>query len=206
MRQLLVSIVVLVACLRSASATSKDTQGDDGIVETLKLELWSRGAFDVDEKDFVRTATTFARMDPISYVRRDVLQKKNDPDCEMNGYCSIMNRFRGGGQDVSTPYTEEQLEQKIQEIGARFGQDFLDAIEKNKQEHAEDCRSSCDIYYCASRETLVPLDDLLGETSMKSYSMGAVPPEDFAENFGYVHRAQSRRVHFETILTRERFM
>jgi hypothetical protein len=187
MRQLLLAILVLVACLRSASATSKDTQDDDGIVETLKLELWSRGAFAFDEKDLVRTATTFARMDPISYVRRDVLQKRNDPACEMNGYCSTVNRFRGGGQDVSTPYTEEQLEQKIQEIGAgaHFGQEFLDAIEKNKKEHAEDCRSSCDIYYCASRETpLVPLDDLLGETNMKSYSMGAVPPEDFAENFG----------------------
>ena len=185
MRQLLVSMVALATCLISAIATSEDTQGDDGIVETLKLELWSRGAFDIDEKDFIRTAITFARMDPISYVRRDVLQKKNDPDCEMNGYCSIVNRFRGGEQDVSTPYTEEQLERKIQEIGARFGQEFLDAIEKNKVEHAEDCRSSCDIYYCASRETpLVPLGDLLGETSMKSYSMGAVPPEDFAENFG----------------------
>jgi hypothetical protein len=185
MRHLLVSIVALGACLRSASATSRDTRGDDEIVDSLKLELWSRGAFDVDEKDFVRTATTFARRDPVSYARRDVLQKKNDPACEMNGYCSMVNRFRGGGQDVSTPYTEEHLEQKIQEIGARFGQDFLDAIEKNKEEHAEDCRSSCDIYYCASRETpLVPLHDLLGETSIKSYSMGAVPPEDFAENFG----------------------
>jgi hypothetical protein len=155
--------------------------------DRLTLELWSRGAFDIDTSDSASMAVQ--RMNPVSYVRRDVLQNRDDPNCDMNGYCALANRFRGGSQDLTTSSItdQERIEKKIQDLGQQFGQEFLDAIERNKREHAEDCKLSCELYYCASPipdTPLIPLDQLLDQTSMKSYSMGPVPPEDFAESFG----------------------
>jgi hypothetical protein len=153
--------------------------------DRLTLELWSRGAFDFDTTDLASMA--MQRMNPVSYVRRDVLQNRDDPNCEMNGYCALGNRFRGGSQDLTTSSLtdQERIQKKIQDLGQQFGQEFLDAIERNKREHAEDCKLSCELYFCASPNTpIIPLDQLLDQTSMKSYSMGPVPPEDFAESFG----------------------
>lgn len=74
----------------------------------------------------------------------------------------------------------KEMGSKILELGTRFGADFLAAIEKNKQDHEEDCNRSCEMYYCADANApLVPMEDILGQTTIKSYSMGPVPPEDF---------------------------
>jgi hypothetical protein len=146
------------------------------------LELWSRGAFDLDY-DFQnnRIMRSLVRSGPVSYVRREVLAHRNSQNCDLNGYC----RFRGGSQDDSSGDYEKHISQKIDELGARFGPEFQEAIEKNKVEHAEDCEKSCEIYYCADpSKPLVPLDTLMKETTIKAYSMGSVPPEDFAESFG----------------------
>lgn len=74
----------------------------------------------------------------------------------------------------------KEMEFRIQELGARFGADFLGAIEQNKRDHEEDCRKSCEMYYCSDANApLVPMEEILGSTTIKSYSMGPVPPEDF---------------------------
>ena len=147
---------------------------EENDVEYARLKLWSQGAFDVDSEDNV--------LGPISYVRHETLVHRITPHCDMNGYCKI----RGGSQDGSLPVDYgEHIALKIKELGARFGPEFIEAIERNKVEHAKDCERSCEIYYCADpSKPLVPLDSLLGETTIKSYSMGPVPPEDFAESFG----------------------
>ena len=152
---------------------------DDGreTMEQAKLDRWSRGEFDFDRYS---QQVYPIRGGPISYVRREVLAHRNDPHCDMNGFC----RIRGGGQEAAVDY-EKHTAHKIHELGLRFGTEFLEAIEKNKEEHAEDCKKSCEIYYCADpSKPIVPFDTLMGETSIKSYSMGPVPPEDFAESFG----------------------
>jgi hypothetical protein len=79
-----------------------------------------------------------------------------------------------------------QLQNKIQELGIQFGLDFLQAIEQNERDHAADCALSCQTYYCAPPGTaLEPLSSILNQTRIASYSMGAVPPEDFANDFGF---------------------
>ena len=150
--------------------------------EEAKLDMWSRGAFDFkyDLHHVGTISSLMIRLGPVSYVRREALAHRNSPHCDVNGYC----HFRGGGQD-STMDSETHGTQKIEDLGARFGPAFLEAIEKNKLEHVEDCEKSCEIYYCADpSKPLVPLDTLIGGTTIKSYSMGSVPPEDFAESFG----------------------
>ncbi len=168
-------LIIMLGLLRASSRLEIDDDvGTHGLTETVKLKLWSLGVFDFDmEPHNVR---------PASYVRQEALAHRVSPNCDLNGYC----RIRGGNQDQSLNY-EEHIAQKINELGLRFGPEFLAAIEKNKIEHAEDCKQSCEIYYCAHlSEPLVPFDDVIGETTIKSYSMGPVPPEDFAESFGYV--------------------
>lgn len=150
---------------------SKEIINEDGASshEQLNLELWTRGMFDARSM----------RLGPVSYVRRDVLRDRDSPYCDMGGYCS----FRGGSQ--STLDFEEQTARKIGELGAKFGQGFFDAIERNKREHADDCKKSCEMYFCAKPDApLKPFEEFMGDTTMASYSMGPVPPEDFAESFG----------------------
>jgi hypothetical protein len=177
--------VLLVAVSLIRNVLSEETTDEDlRRTEKVRLELWSRGAFDLDSS-VNQMMISPMRMGPSSSVRRQVLQHKESLDCEMNGYCSPWNRFRGGAEELSH---KEQTSQKIEELGVRFGLDFLEAIERNKKEHEEDCKASCEMYYCASPEApLKSLEEVLGKaTTLKSYSMGPVPPEDFAESFGYV--------------------
>lgn len=110
-----------------------------------------------------------------------------------------------------TTMTEEM---KMKDLTDRFGSAFVQAIEQNIQEHRRDCEESCEVYYCApphqqhqqqqlhtsndddsssssSRATAtatsaLSLTHIVGNaTTIRSYSMGAVPPEDFAADFGF---------------------
>jgi hypothetical protein len=176
------AVLTIATLLRHVISTGNTRTDDvDGLFEESKLDLWSRGLFDLDY-DLHNNGMigSLVRSGPVSYVRRELLTHRNSQNCDMNGYC----RFRGGSQDSSGDY-EKHAAQKIDELGARFGSEFLEAIEKNKIEHAEDCEKSCEIYFCSDPSNpLVPFDTLMGETTIKSYSMGSVPPEDFAESFG----------------------
>lgn len=115
--------------------------------------------------------------------------------------------LRGGGRSdehhdtsisTSVDYYQLQLQRKIQELGQTFGPDFLHAIDMNQHDHDEDCRKSCELFYCANNNpsnnessTTTPttivynMDDLFpNNQTITSLSMGAVPPEDFADLFG----------------------
>lgn len=177
------TLFVAFAGLQNVIASSEDDQIDEA-QRRDNLNLWSRGAFDMDH-DSAFSAFVGSRVAPVSYVRQEVLQHEISPHCDLNGYC----RFRGGASVDPTTNYEEHVEKKIGELGERFGPEFLSAIERNKREHEEDCHKSCEMYFCADPSSpLIPYDELVGSTSMKSYSMGPVPPEDFAESFGYVKR------------------
>jgi tetratricopeptide (TPR) repeat protein len=63
-----------------------------------------------------------------------------------------------------------------------------DFILKNQREHEQDCYISCESYYCATAGDTFSknITEILGEgTEIRSYSMGSVPPEDFADQFGF---------------------
>lgn len=170
-------------------AQSKDNEESSSESESFRLDLWSKGLFDIDET-LVRNDlfSNAARMAPVSYVRRDVLEKRESEYCDMTGFCYSPPYvdLRGGADAISASEYERHMEKKIELLGAKFGKEFLDAIEQNKIEHEEDCQKSCEIYYCASPDAAQQsMEELMGDTTIKSYSMGPVPPEDFAESFGF---------------------
>lgn len=145
-----------------------------------RLQLWARGVSNLDAKEMNENfaSMAFPRLGPVSKVRNTVLRNLESPNCDSSGYC--WTQIRGGSQDLN--YNKE-MDSKIQELGSRFGADFLAAIEQNKQDHEEDCKRSCEMYYCADvNSPLVPMENILGQTTIKSYSMGPVPPEDFVSD------------------------
>lgn len=171
MKQASFLCILLAALPGEIQSNDVEWGGDDDD----RLQLWSRGEFDLDE-GMNWFSLPFRRLGPISRVRNAVLRHQRSPNCDSNGYC--WNQMRGGSQ--SPVDYNEAMDIKIQELSTRLGADFLAAIEQNKRDHEEDCRRSCEMYYCADKNApLIAMDDILGPTTIKSYSMGPVPPEDF---------------------------
>ena len=174
---------------RSSSASNSVQQQ----IVHAKLNLWSRGAYAFDTTDDdddealvlksleAQVQLAPLRLGPIRQARRDTLLQQHKQQQQ-----PLWNQVRGGGSSGG-----EKEEERIQTLSTRFGPDFVAAIERNRQEHAADCQASCEFFYCATPETpLKSLEDLLHSsdsetTTIKSYSFGPVPPEDFAETFGF---------------------
>lgn len=180
----LVSLSFLVSTVYG-KGIGKDGSFDE---EELRMHMWSRGAFDFDDSTEIhQLAFHSLKMSPVSRVRRQTIEDKRNPFCDMTGFCSTELLLRGGQQesgDISSTY-DEAVGHKIEILAQKYGQEFMDAINKNKVDHEEDCKKSCELYYCASPDSAPKsLDDLLGTSTVRSYSMGPVPPEDFAESFG----------------------
>ena len=96
--------------------------------------------------------------------------------------------LRGGadGCTASTASCEGVEAVDVEALRNELGSEFSAAIDANVAAHEEDCAKSCEVFYCgdaadASTQTSVP--DLA--SSIESYPMGSVPPEDFAAAFNF---------------------
>jgi len=193
---------------------------NEPLTELEKLDRWSRGAFSlVDDgggncsEDYIgRTQQQYdfirLKASPVRPIRRRVWRDCAAGDCSATATgtwgsddSDLLYKWalspRGGGASTRPSATsaaaqyEEKLERKIQALISKFGPEFEAAIEQNRREHDEDCRKSCELYYCAPKEntTSSSSSSEVGYnetvTTFRSYSMGATPPEDFAEQFGF---------------------
>ncbi|GMI12076.1 hypothetical protein TrRE_jg12831 [Triparma retinervis] len=92
-------------------------------------------------------------------------------------------RFRGGdaGCDEKRAVCTQEID--IDGLISKFGEEFHEALKLNEREHKEDCEKSCETFYCGGK------GDGGAESpprlSYTSYSMGSVPPEDFANEFKF---------------------
>lgn len=187
-------LVVLVDCIEEEDDEERLLQQR---IKNSKLDLWSRGAYQLDNNffggdelepskiaDTLEDAVTIAplRLGPVRQTRRDILQQRmpNDDGDRFNGR-SVWELLRGGAAEITSE------EAKVAELSKTLGPEFVNAIEQNKLEHAQDCQESCKKFYCANPETSsrTQLNVLLNGTTVTSYSFGGVPPEDFAEEFGF---------------------
>jgi len=137
------------------------------------------------------------RHGPVREVRRR-LQHDLESDGNNNnggGWYSLMENIlsvRGGGDDDGNSDGglkedhSSRLEKQLEELSAKFGKPFVDAIEQNKAEHAADCARSCELFYCSEESSKIQWDaESHGDTSFASYSFGSVPPEDFSHEFKF---------------------
>lgn len=187
-----------------------DQQCNDDL-RSVKLELWSRGVFDFDHlaettvgsDDWFRKGKNnvmfrnYREKESLFIssgrnVRKEVLADCLRGDCGSGSVIRdedtsdpgwMLNRFRGGSTSAPENF-EAQRQQKIEQLGKELGPSFLEAIDLNQKEHAEDCKKSCEIFYCGEQGNDI-VHENANNTSIKSYSMGATPPEDFAEQFNF---------------------
>jgi len=62
-------------------------------------------------------------------------------------------------------------------LSRKLGPEFAAALAENAKEHKEDCRKSCEKFYCGAAASK--------PWKTRSISMGSVPPEDFANEFEF---------------------
>lgn len=170
---LLVGVHPAIASNDQENVNKRTTQERE--IVNSKMDLWARGAFSFDrDPKMLVSQVQLARLGPVREVRRDTLQRHHQQQQRRHWW----NQWRGGA--------EVGLDE-IQQLEAKLGPEFSAAIEQNRIDHLKDCQESCDVFYCAQPGAEVPsLDELLQEkTKIASYSMGAVPPEDFAADFGF---------------------
>ena len=197
-----IALLAVAGCLPVVSAqpeannnNHKNNNDDDNLqqqqqqqqrLHTVKLDLWSRGAFALDETalfDSTQEALEHfewltRRLGPVQKAR---CQSEHDT-------WNSASTLRGGASET------QSSEQRLEDLLQHFGTEFYDAIQHNLRDHTEDCQRSCELYYCAKPTTPsvnqplknTTLDSIVSShTNIQSYSMGAVPPEDFADQFGF---------------------
>jgi tetratricopeptide (TPR) repeat protein len=194
-----------ICYVRTANAYDHQKNLEERLKEA-KLNLWSRGEHNYDRYYADDNFTLEDKVDVMEMVSkwppmrlgpiRDIrLRYLNEDDCTDELDCTLLDedrfwtRIRGGANHDPTASYGENLRHKIDELGRKFGPEFLEAIRKNEEEHARDCSVSCESFYCAP-ETFDEIEDdtyqsILNGTSFTSYSFGATPPEDFGEEFGF---------------------
>jgi tetratricopeptide (TPR) repeat protein len=189
-----------LACVLTRETTlavhSRGTDDDvvyQSRIQAMKLHLWLRGEFAYDSASDADAATTAVNLEmqaatasfrhgPIREVRQRIYRNIVANSCRGESCLEDLLGIRGGdggGVEYAT-----RLENKLAELGTKFGQPFLDAIEKNKAEHAADCKRSCELFYCANDGNNSKVWEST-TTSFRSYSFGAVPPEDFHDEFQF---------------------
>ena len=179
-----------------------------------RMLLWARGDTQgrhVDYRDIyshptehvvqrIEEEVAFAslRLGPVRNIRKEFLHESSCIEFECESYQSILSTLRGGGggggggndaHDRIKSYNE-RLQFKLHQLADKYGPEFQHAIELNEKDHAEDCEISCQSFYCAPNHLNNTQDNLLRDlekngTSFISYNFGAIPPEDFAEEFGF---------------------
>ncbi|GFH58152.1 tetratricopeptide repeat family protein [Chaetoceros tenuissimus] len=169
-------IVIFLALAECVKASQNDLEKRK---QDAKLDLWSRGVYDTNHL-MENTATSFHRMGPVRKVRQQYLDETEclEQDCPMD-MNTVWKRFRGGA------VKEDDLESKLISLGQKFGTDFTAAIQKNIEEHNKDCEISCESYYCADENDTNEIKWDANGTSFDSFHFGAVPPEDFSNDFGF---------------------
>ena len=159
--------VVAAACgacgastLEEDRAASMDT---DALAQRLKLGLWQRG---VQECGLDGCGANAEELPNLS------------ARWLMSGLLPTI-RLRGGA-DGCAATSCEPVSVNLDALRAELGSEFSAALDQNEADHQADCEESCRHFYCGEGGTL-PAEAL----AMRSYSMGSVPPEDFAEDFKF---------------------
>ena len=146
--------------------------------DTDKMALWQRGINAIYEEEEIALRAALARR--IAPIRKTRLDCSELYGCGDDFYFG--SDIRGGGDS-------ESIDARIGILEAKFGSEFKQAIARNIREHEEDCKKSCESFFCVNdnaEDTFVKWDPYdANSTEFISFPFGAVPPEDFASDFGF---------------------
>jgi hypothetical protein len=132
--------------------------------QRLRFGLWQRGDHEPsDGTADLQVQWSMRRHEPILSLRGGV-----------DG-CSSSTASCDGGSAVD-----------LEQLRLELGPEFAAAIDANIAAHEEDCAASCETFYCGDASASASsAPDHPSIRSVRSYSMGSVPPEDFAAAFRF---------------------
>ncbi|KAL1504396.1 hypothetical protein AB1Y20_010802 [Prymnesium parvum] len=149
---------LLVGLLASSAAIETDE-----LAQRLKLALWQRAVPECG----VEGCSTNAEELPELLARWTVSAPLP------------LVRLRGG-EDGCAMTSCEPPAASLHALRAELGEEFSAALDKNEADHVAECAQSCESFYCGEGAALTA-----EAVSTRSYSMGSVPPEDFADAFKF---------------------
>ena len=124
--------VVVVISLLAARVLGSNLNDDKH--EQAKFNLWLRGEFSFDSTDtdgFLQAQQAPLRHGPIRGVRRRIARDMKLGESGINNYngWDLLN-MRGGGDITNEVDAHVDIDKQLIELGIKFGQPFIDAIEK----------------------------------------------------------------------------
>ena len=146
-------------------------------VDADKMALWQRGINAMYDEDEISFHAILAR-------RLAPIRKARSGCSELDG-CGSDFYFGAGirGGDI------DSIDDRLLVLESKFGPEFKQAIEQNIREHEADCRKSCESFFCADENDVNSFmqwdPNGINSTEFVSFPFGAVPPEDFASDFGF---------------------
>jgi len=128
----MIYVIVLISLLASRVLTSSSNADDKH--EQAKLNLWLRGDFSFDTTDtdgLLQAQQAPLRHGPIRDVRRRIARDMRLGGNDMTNYngWDLLN-MRGGGSELKEDAGHLGIDKQLIELGIKFGQPFIDAIEK----------------------------------------------------------------------------
>ena len=128
---------------------------------TARFALWQRGDHMPCEPD-----DTMCSIAKYSFLR-------HAPVMHLRGGADGCSAAAGTCEPTDAP--------DLDVLRAELGPEFAAALERNEADHAADCATSCEHFFCGPREAFGPVV----APPTRSLHMGSVPPEDFSTDFRF---------------------
>ena len=154
----------MLGVLAGSSLAQSSSDGDHA--QRLKFEIWQRGLPECGAHGCSADSAT-----DLSALQQRWMYTRSMP----------IARLRGGSDGCAGTACEPDAVD-LDQLRAELGPEFGAALERNVRDHEADCEASCEHFYCGT-----PGADAapLPAVRTRSYSMGSVPPEDFAASFRF---------------------
>ena len=108
---------------------------DDDELEQTKFDLWLRGEFSLDTTvdGLLQAQQAPLRHGPIRDVRRRIARDMKLGESGINNRWDSILNIRGGGSELVEEDAHVDIDKQLIELGIKFGQPFIDAIEQVSQ-------------------------------------------------------------------------
>ena len=131
--------------------------------QRLKLQLWQRGIEPCGASGCAAGTTAIE-----TGLQARWLAHRADPILRMRG-----------GADGCAGTSCEPVAVDLDALRDELGAEFAAALHRNEQDHEADCELSCRHFYCGAG------DGAFNTSTVRSYSLGPLAPEDFASDFEF---------------------
>ena len=154
--------------LATTSIVAAAALDDVELAQRLKLDIWRRGIAECGAAGCSDDSSQ-----DLGALKLRWLASRSTPFVTL----------RGGSDGCADTTCEPDASVDLDALRAELGPEFGAALDQNIVDHDADCAKSCEHFYCGSPGSSQGAPPAAVAT--RSFSMGSVPPEDFATSFLY---------------------